>query len=104
MLLSITAAYLSLIGAEIENSLIVWCQSLGIFSQWSNRSLLGALHFPFCDQLQGVQPHAKSWAEPVKCEGCNGREEVLAQIRNQTSSSTFLLHCSKAVGAAAAER
>lgn len=43
---SITAAYLSLIWTKIENSLIVWCWSLGIFSQWPNHapSLLAPLH------------------------------------------------------------
>lgn len=67
MLLSITAAYLSLTGTEIENSVIVWCQSLGIFSPWPNGvvpSLL-ALCMP-CSVTAAVgAASAKPWAEPV---------------------------------------
>lgn len=98
-------------GAEIENSLIVWCQSLGIFltmAKWCCSLPPCPLHAPFCHQLQRVQPLPSLGSNlsisAVKCEGCSGRKEVLAESRNQTNSSAFPLHCSNALGAAAAGR
>lgn len=103
MLLSITAAYLSLIGAEIENSLTVWCQSSGIFLAMARPGSL-----PPCPILCPAAVGAAS------CQVLGGtcafqlwnvrdavQEGGVSWDRNQTSS-TLLLHCSNAVGAAAA--
>lgn len=63
MLLSITAAYLSLIGAEIENSLIVWCQSLGVFSPWPNGVVPPSLPSSVPAAVDAAS--AKPWVKPV---------------------------------------
>lgn len=99
MLLSITAAYLSLVGAEIENSLIAWCQSSDIFPTMARSGSL-----PPCPTL---------WPAAVGAASCqvlggtsafqlwNVRDAVqeggVSWDRNQTGSP-FLLHCSNAVG------